>query len=468
MARPGASEVLDVALAENAPPQVFEQIAERFGFEFSGGFKRIGGQRFDSAMALLRKSVGKKDKALVAIRSGASVGCGNPARITWGNKNLDRISGGGAPRGRITQVKGKPSHGKTFACMKLAAEVLRAGGVVGWVVLESFDADWARRCGVPVHYVPGEAGLTEAQAAYNAAHPEGERFVIFVGEQGNHVLQAAVNGVKFNVFDVMIVDSISVAISRTHLENKIVGDPSPGGEAGMINQFVARIQTALNAVEARVGLALQKTYACKSCGGVFGAIGDHEKCEKLDRGKPKFDEAAEFGEPPRAAVVVVNQLRAAGIGSTMPMAPEAGGGFGLAFGKSLDLNFRAALKLSTTDGVVYGIVVQVVAEKSKVGPPEREGVIEIWVEDVEGYSVAGQYNMMTDLVGRTVKFSADNEKTFPGLAFELGVIERRGAWYYLGDEKFQGLSDLQQFLADNPVVAHELRAELGRRIEGKS
>ena len=466
--RSGALEAIQAAKNTNGGVEVYEAIAKEYPLEFEGGFRPVPGAKFSSAMARLKKSIGG-DKALLAIRSGADVGFGAPPRISWGCANIDYISGGGAPRGRIVQVKGAPSHGKTFACLKLCAEILRMGSKVLWVALEPFDADWARRCGVPVWHRPEDGQpLTPVQEEYNRAHPEGEGFAIIVGEAGNLVLQATVNAVSLNVFDAVIVDSIAVAVSRTHLENKIVGDPSPGGEAGMINQFTSRIQTALNGVESMYGRALQKTFICTTCGEAYGAKKDHEKCPNLEKGKPKFEESTEFGEHPRSVVVIVNQLRATGIGSPMPMAPDAAGGFGLGHGKSLDLRFRGATRLITTSGVTYGIIAQIEADKNKVGPPEREGVAELWVADMDGYSIAGEYNLMTDLVGRTVSFSKDNSKTFRGLAIDAKIIEQRGAWYYLGEEKFQGLDALQEFLAANPLVVQAVRADLSRWIRSVS
>ena len=440
-----------------------EKVAADYPLEFSDGFRRVGGPKFEAAMARLRKSVGG-DKALLAIRSGADVRYGTIGRVPWGCANLDYVSCGGAPRGRITQVKGAPSHGKTFACLKLCAEALRRGGRVMWIALEPFDADWARRCGVPVLF-SGE--LTPEQEAYNKHHPEGEGFALVVGEAGNLVLQAAVNAVALNVFDVLVVDSIAVAVSRTHLENKVVGDPVPGGEAGMINQFVARLQTALNGVESQVGRVLQKTYVCTTCGAAYGAKKDHERCE--DGSKPKFEESTDVGEVPRTAVVIVNQLRAKGIGSTTPQAPDAAGGFGLLHGKSLDIQFRGATRLVTPDGTTFGLVAQVQSDKSKVGPPEREGVVELWVADVPAYSVAGNYNLMTDLVGRTVNFGSGNSKAFAGLAVAAGVIQQRGSWYYLDEQtKFQGSDQLQVFLAANPAVASAVRVKLDAWIRANS
>lgn len=462
-----ARSKVDALHDAQAPIEEFEILAEEFPAGFADGFRPVSSSRHNQAIAMLRKQMGT-DKAQLAIRSGAEVEAYRTSRISWGNANLDEVTGG-LVRGRIIQVKGAPSHGKTFACLQAAAEVLRRRGKVLWVALEPFDPTWARRNGVPVHYPHPNPGSEEE--AYNLAHPNGEGFNLVVGKTGNEVLQTVCNAIELNAWDLIIVDSISVAIAKVHLENKEVGDSSPGGEAFMINQFVARAQTAWNAVESGVGKVLNRTYVCTSCGESFGAKKDHEKCVSLEKGKPKFQENDEIGEPPRSVVIVVNQLRAQGIGATMPVAPDAAGGMGLQHGKSADVLFQGAVQLKAMvkgEEVVFGIVSTIRCPKNKMAVPHKEGVVELWVRDLEGYSVAGQYNLMTDLVGRTVSFGKDNKKVFPGLAVSKGIIRQAGAWFYLGDgedaQKFQGLDALQTYLAENPAVLRALRAELSKRI----
>lgn len=467
MSNAEARSRVDALHDAQAPVEEYELLVEEYPAGFADGFKPVSSSRHNQAIAMLRKQMGT-DKAQLAIRSGSEVEAYRTSRISWGNANLDEATGG-LVRGRLIQVKGAPSHGKTFACLQAAAETLRRRGRVLWIALEPFDSAWARKCGVPVHFFDPAPGSEEEQ--YNLAHPNGEGFNLVVGKTGNEVLQTVCNAIELNAWDLIIVDSISVAIARVHLENKEVGDSSPGGEAFMINQFVARAQTAWNAVESGVGKVLNRTYACTSCGETFGAKKDHEKCPSLEKGKPKFQENDEVGEPPRSVVIVVNQLRAQGIGSTMPVAPDAGGGMGLAHGKSADVLFQGAVQLKAMvkgDEVVFGIVSTIRCPKNKMGVPHKEGVVELWVRDLDGYSVAGQYNLMTDLVGRTVSFGKDNKKTFPGLAVFKGLIRQSGAWFYLGEgedaQKFQGLDALQTYLAENPAVLRALRAELSKRI----
>jgi RecA/RadA recombinase len=465
---PEAARALDELHARGAATFEYEMLAEEYPFGFADGFRPVSSTKHLQVVAMLRQSM-SSSKAELVIRTGREVEAYRSSRIPTGNANLDNVLGGGVKRGVVTQFKGGPSHGKSFACLQVAAEVLRRGGHVLWLALEPFDTDWARKCGVPIHYASPEPGSDEER--YNQTHPRGLHFDLIVGEAGNAVLQTVCNAVKLNAWDLIVIDSIATAISRVHLEGKEVGDSLPGGEAFMINQFMSRLQTAFNSVEANVGRVLNKSFLCTTCGETFNKKNEHEKCPPLEKGKPKFEENQEVGDPPRAGVILVNQLRAQGIGASMPVAPDANGGMGLQHGKSVDVLFSGAVQLKTTvdgDEVVFGVVSTIKTTKNKTATPHLEGVFEIWVRDVEGVAIAGQCNLMTDLVGRTVSFGKDNKKVFPGLALKLGIIEQRGAWYYIGEGEdkrgFQGLDALQGFLAENPAVVRALRSEMSKRL----
>lgn len=474
--RPGAAEAVAELRALKKPDIAkYREVVKAFPLEFHGGIRPVSQENLHRALAALKKSRGG-DKALLAIRTGADVGFGNPARLSWGNANLNYVTCGGAPRGRIMQVQGPPQHGKTYACQQLVQETLRMGGCVVWVAMEPFDSDWARICGIPVHFTGLECALDPIKQKYNDDNPAGERFTVIVGRQSNDVLQAVVNLVALNVWDLVVIDSINVTVSDSHLEKNEVGDVLPGGEAITVNQFVTRVQIEFNGVEAYVGRAIEKSYVCKSCANVFKAKSDHEKCEQLERGKPKFEESARYGERPRTAVVVVAQQRAKGIGSNskMPIPPGAVMGHGMDHYKGIDVEFHGRTKLqSDASGYAetYGSIAQVRTVKNKCGVPDRIGVVEFWTHTIPGVSVAGRYNLMTDLAGAKVTFGKGpdaNTKTFESLGERAGLITTKGSWMYLGTEKFQGQAELQNYLVQNPTVCRALQAELDAWIRSQS
>jgi hypothetical protein len=499
---PGAVEALEAAQRSGAELAEFRRIADEFPLRFHGGVNPVTESAHAAAVQRLRAMVKSPDKATVAIRSGAEVRFGAPARLSFNNANMNWVSNGGLPRTRVTEIKGPPGYCKSAALLQAAAHCVALGGKVLWVAVEPFDADWARTNGVPVHYAPEEAPPGSEEEAFNLAHPEGLGFDVLVGRTGNELLQQVVNAVGINAWDMVAVDSLNPATMAKHLETKTVGDYIQGGEAIMHNQFSARVQTEFNGVEAFVGRAVAKHVICKSCGQVFGAQKDHDVCETQEAEaeatwaaavaaeeakaketgkkakvlkrpatrKPKFEESVTYGLAPRTAVPVVMQLRAVGIGSNshQPLPPNSAGGLGFHHAKSLSLMFsgKTLLRVDTKEGTtVYGCIVEVTGDKSKVGPEQRRGVVEFWTSTVPGVSEAGRYNKMTDLVGATVTFG-DNEKVFPGLALRAGLIQQSGAWFEVGGHKFQGRNQLQKFLGENPSVLRALDIDMDRFVMG--
>lgn len=457
--KPGAKEALD-ALRENpsATIEEYQQLVEDYPIEFAPRFKPVPQQKFSQGLEVLKRLREGDKAAVLAIRSGAEVNYESPGRLTWGNANLDWVSGGGIPRARVSQIKGADGFGKTFVCLKAAAHTLAAGGSVMWVAVEPFDAKWARICGVPVHYPQEMADKDPTLAEYNANNVAGERFVMVVGRTGNEVLQTVVDAVALNIFDLVVIDSITPLISANHLERKEVGDSTPGGEAMMVGQFCSFTQTAWNSVEAKAHRITSKVYLCQSCNQTFPKKKDHTSCPSLQKGSPKFLETGEVGEPPRTAVLVVSQMRSQGIGASVPIPDDAPSGKGLKHAKSLDLELKGRIRLKANMGSyeeVFGSVVQVVGAKSKVGTADRIAVIEFWTKTMEGYSEAGRYNPMTDLVGTRVT-KGKEEVTFEGIAERAGLIRGSGGWYTIGEYRFQGKAALQKYLVENPQVHQAL------------
>src|SRR4030095_6289942 len=121
----------------------------------------------DAAILQIRKQYG--DGAL--MRLGAATHMASEA-IPTGSLALDIALGiGGVPRGRVTEIYGPESSGKTTICQHIVAEAQRRGGVCGYVDMEhALDPQYAARCGVDVDnlYIAqpdtGEQALEIAEA----------------------------------------------------------------------------------------------------------------------------------------------------------------------------------------------------------------------------------------------------------------------------------------------------------------
>src|SRR5690606_34109493 len=100
------------------------------------------------AIAQIEKQLGKG----TIMRMGADEPRVKVGAVPTGAINLDAATGiGGIPRGRITEIYGPESSGKTTLCLHLVANVQRAGGVAAYVDAEhALDTEYARKLGVDV------------------------------------------------------------------------------------------------------------------------------------------------------------------------------------------------------------------------------------------------------------------------------------------------------------------------------
>ncbi len=100
------------------------------------------------AISQIEKQIGRG----AIMRMGADRPRVRVAAISTGAINLDAATGiGGIPRGRITEIYGPESSGKTTLCLHLVANVQKAGGVAAFVDAEhALDIDYAKRLGVDV------------------------------------------------------------------------------------------------------------------------------------------------------------------------------------------------------------------------------------------------------------------------------------------------------------------------------
>lgn len=460
----GATPEMMEALRAQGPatPADYEAFAEAFRLQFVNRAPPATEGEHSRALAILRA---KHDKGVMAIRTGAEIGYENPARIPTGSLAADFITNGGIPVGYITQLKGQEGLGKTFLALQTATQVLIRGGYVLWVAAERFDKDWARTCGCPVHYSEEEMrqadkgqhpkGLTREQMQlYNRIRPEGARFEIMVGRYGDDLLQAVCDAVTLNAWDLVVVDSIAVLKSEKNLDEKQIGDVTPGGSAYMINDFCARVEASFNSVEARNGRVLEEVHTCTTCKNTFTKKSEHKECPD-SKVKPKFETQQTIGKPLRVAVVVINQLRDRGIMAPVPQAPGEPGGRGLRHLKGLEIELQSAVPQSTTyNGVarVYGKLVVMRVSKSKVGPPERSCVVELWTDTIPGVSEAGRYNPVVDLMGARFR-----DEKVPGMAELSGLVVYQQPWYILGEYKAKGLEAFLTYLGQNPDVMALLR-----------
>ncbi|MBB6428463.1 recombination protein RecA [Algisphaera agarilytica] len=146
-----------------------------------------------------------------------------PEGISTGSISLDLALGGrGIPRGRIVEVYGPESSGKTTLTLHTIAEVQKTGGVAAFIDAEhALDPSWARRLGV---------NLEELLVS----QPD-------TGEQGLEICELLVQS---NAVDLIVVDSVAALIPRAEIEGEM-GDSHVGLQARLMSQAMRKLTGAI-------------------------------------------------------------------------------------------------------------------------------------------------------------------------------------------------------------------------------
>jgi len=199
------------------------------------------------------------------------------------------------------------------------------------------------------------------------------------------------------------IDSITGPVP-THVQGRSADEPTMGTEAKLNNLFCRKVVTAM-------------------------APGDLTKEENR----------------PWCSVIYTNQLRDS---FDMYGGPDVGGGWGLRFFKSISVLFRRAKWLDAVGGEVketkaekWGATLTFVAKKNKTAVPHGTGEVDFFFRDA-AYVHAGQYDLLKDVLITATRF---------------GLIEQRGAYYYVGGANFLGMEKLLQGLRTDLSVSEDLR-----------
>src|SRR5262249_39563938 len=129
--------------------------------------------------------------------------------ISTGSVSLDLALGvGGIPRGRIVEIYGPESSGKTTLTLHMVAEAQKAGGVAAFIDAEhALDVGYARKLGVRT-----------------------EDLLIAQPDNGEQALEIAETLVRSGAIDVLVVDSVAALVPRAEIEGEM-GEPQMGLQA---------------------------------------------------------------------------------------------------------------------------------------------------------------------------------------------------------------------------------------------
>lgn len=144
--------------------------------------------------------------------------------IPTGSLSLDCALGiGGVPRGRVVEIYGPESSGKTTLCLHIIAEAQKRGGLAAFVDAEhALDANYAKRLGVDT------SNLLLSQPDF--------------GEQALEIVDTLV---RSNALDIIVVDSVAALVPRSEIEGDM-GDPQMAMQARLMSQALRKITGAIS------------------------------------------------------------------------------------------------------------------------------------------------------------------------------------------------------------------------------
>jgi len=171
------------------------------------------------AIAQIEKSCGKGS----IMKMGSDSARVRVEAIPTGAINLDAAIGvGGIPRGRVTEIYGPESSGKTTLCLHVVANAQRAGGVAAYIDAEhALDTDYASKLGVDV-----------------------ENLLVSQPDTGEQALEICEILVRSGAVDVVVIDSVAALVPKAEIEGEM-GDSHVGLQARLMSQALRKLTGAI-------------------------------------------------------------------------------------------------------------------------------------------------------------------------------------------------------------------------------
>ncbi len=172
------------------------------------------------AIAQIEKSIGKG----AIMRMGQDRPRVQVGGISTGALNLDAAIGvGGIPRGRITEIYGPESSGKTTIALHIAANAQKSGGVAAFIDAEhALDVEYARKLGVDI-----------------------ENLLVSQPDTGEEALEIGEILVRSGAVDVIVVDSVAALVPKAEVEGDM-GDSHVGLQARLMSQALRKLAGSIN------------------------------------------------------------------------------------------------------------------------------------------------------------------------------------------------------------------------------
>src|SRR4029079_15382351 len=173
----------------------------------------------DLAVSQIEKQFGKG----AIMKLGDGLAPQDIAVLPTGSLGLDLALGvGGVPRGRVVEIYGPESSGKTTLALHLVAEAQKRGGICAFIDAEhALDVNYARKLGVKT-----------------------EDLLISQPDHGEQALEIADTLVRSGAIDVLVIDSVAALVPRAEIEGDM-GDPQMGLQARLMSQALRKLTASI-------------------------------------------------------------------------------------------------------------------------------------------------------------------------------------------------------------------------------
>src|SRR5579875_1522125 len=174
----------------------------------------------DLALSQIEKQFGKG----AIMKLGEAALAADVPALPTGSLGLDLALGiGGVPRGRVVEIYGPESSGKTTLALQLIAEAQRRGGIAAFIDAEhALDVTYARKLGVRI-----------------------EDLLVSQPDNGEQALEIADTLVRSGAIDVLVVDSVAALVPRAEIEGDM-GDPQMGLQARLMSQALRKLTATIS------------------------------------------------------------------------------------------------------------------------------------------------------------------------------------------------------------------------------
>src|SRR5208282_5430431 len=173
----------------------------------------------DAALSQIERAFGKGSVMRLGQRDSAV----DVEVISTGSLGLDIALGiGGLPKGRIVEIYGPESSGKTTLTLHVVAEAQKIGGTCAFIDAEhALDPSYARKLGVNI-----------------------DELLISQPDTGEQALEIADTLVRSGAVDVLVIDSVAALVPKAELEGEM-GDALPGLQARLMSQALRKLTASI-------------------------------------------------------------------------------------------------------------------------------------------------------------------------------------------------------------------------------